>query len=268
MAQLSTTPPPLTFTVSPVLQDTLYNGPVPSYLSANPSVTNPLASAIVFYHPPSSPGGKGGREEKEEGKQQQQPPRLLLVQRAPTDTLPLKWEVPGGSVDIGLDVSLIYGAVRELWEETGLVARRVVRDLDVYHEFYEETADGRKLTWRMVIFEIEVGFTSLGQEEECMAQRKIEARGSYLGGNEQETAVTVVGGGEAEYADEEEQGGVVGPFVKLDPAEHVRYLWATEEDIRSGRCGNVELELTNEAWRGFMLRAFDLHGSGGTLKDN
>ncbi|KAI0476638.1 NUDIX hydrolase domain-like protein [Xylaria cf. heliscus] len=50
--------------------------------------------------------------------------RLLLVQRAPTDSYPLQWEVPGGTIDTE-DESLLHGLVRELWEETGLRARRV-----------------------------------------------------------------------------------------------------------------------------------------------
>lgn len=50
--------------------------------------------------------------------------RLLLVQRATHDSYPLRWEVPGGTIDAD-DESLLHGLARELWEETGLVARRV-----------------------------------------------------------------------------------------------------------------------------------------------
>ncbi|KAF2967400.1 hypothetical protein GQX73_g6128 [Xylaria multiplex] len=45
--------------------------------------------------------------------------RLLLVQRAPHDSYPLRWEVPGGTIDAG-DETLLHGVSRELWEETGL----------------------------------------------------------------------------------------------------------------------------------------------------
>ncbi|KAI0912910.1 NUDIX hydrolase domain-like protein [Ustulina deusta] len=48
--------------------------------------------------------------------------RLLLVQRAPHDSYPLRWEVPGGSIDAG-DETLLHGLARELWEETGLRAQ-------------------------------------------------------------------------------------------------------------------------------------------------
>ncbi|KAI0456221.1 NUDIX hydrolase domain-like protein [Xylaria acuta] len=50
--------------------------------------------------------------------------RLLLVQRAPHDSYPLRWEVPGGTIDAE-DESVLHGLARELWEETGLRACRV-----------------------------------------------------------------------------------------------------------------------------------------------
>lgn len=50
--------------------------------------------------------------------------RLLVVQRAPHDSYPLRWEVPGGAIDAE-DESILHGLARELWEETGLRVRRV-----------------------------------------------------------------------------------------------------------------------------------------------
>lgn len=204
---------PPSFTVSSLLQSTLYDAPVQTYLTANPTVTNPLASAAVFYNHHASPSP----EEAE--------PRVLLLQRAPADTLPLKWEFPGGSVDMGTDgdLSVIHGMVRELREETDLVARHVVRELGVQREFYEEVlGEHRTLTWRMVIFEVEVDFEG----------------GMGLG------------------------EGLL-PKIKLEPDEHVRYLWCTEDEIRAGRCGDVELEFTHPDWRGIIVRAFKLHRDGG-----
>jgi 8-oxo-dGTP pyrophosphatase MutT (NUDIX family) len=46
--------------------------------------------------------------------------RLLLVRRAPWDSLPGAWELPGGKLDAG-EVAH-DGLVRELFEETGLAA--------------------------------------------------------------------------------------------------------------------------------------------------
>ncbi|KAH7014453.1 NUDIX hydrolase domain-like protein, partial [Microdochium trichocladiopsis] len=47
--------------------------------------------------------------------------RVLLVQRAPHDSMPLRWEVPGGGCDEE-DPSILYSCARELFEETGLKA--------------------------------------------------------------------------------------------------------------------------------------------------
>ncbi|PNP51218.1 hypothetical protein THARTR1_08122 [Trichoderma harzianum] len=48
-------------------------------------------------------------------------PRLLLLQRAAHDSMPNKWEVPGGGCDDD-DESILHAAARELWEEAGLKA--------------------------------------------------------------------------------------------------------------------------------------------------
>ncbi|KAF4981476.1 hypothetical protein FZEAL_2719 [Fusarium zealandicum] len=50
--------------------------------------------------------------------------RILLLQRAPDDSMPNKWEVPGGACD-DEDPSVLYGCARELWEEAGLEIRHV-----------------------------------------------------------------------------------------------------------------------------------------------
>ncbi|PTB81766.1 hypothetical protein M440DRAFT_1467170 [Trichoderma longibrachiatum ATCC 18648] len=52
--------------------------------------------------------------------------RVLLVQRAAHDSMPNLWETPGGAVDAG-DASILVGCAREVREEVGLVARRMVR---------------------------------------------------------------------------------------------------------------------------------------------
>ncbi|OAQ66764.1 NUDIX hydrolase domain-containing protein [Pochonia chlamydosporia 170] len=52
--------------------------------------------------------------------------RILLVKRAASDSEPGKWEAPGGKVD-DTDATILHGCVRELWEESGLVAESVKR---------------------------------------------------------------------------------------------------------------------------------------------
>lgn len=109
---------------------------------------------------------------------------------------------------------MIAGAVRELYEETGLVARVVKREL--MERTFEEGH------WRQGIYEVE----AVGEEGE-------------------------VG-----------QPGV----VRLDPKEHVAFLWVTEGEVREGKCGSVVLNYPVLEWRDWLLMAFQRHRVGERLK--
>ena len=51
-------------------------------------------------------------------------PRVFLLQRATSDSNPDKGMTPGGAVDDD-DLSILYAAARELWEEAGLWATHI-----------------------------------------------------------------------------------------------------------------------------------------------
>ncbi|KAI1374160.1 NUDIX hydrolase domain-like protein [Hypoxylon crocopeplum] len=53
-------------------------------------------------------------------------PRILLIQRAASDSMPNRWEIPGGACD-DEDESILYAVARELWEEAGLKAKKISR---------------------------------------------------------------------------------------------------------------------------------------------
>ena len=59
------------------------------------------------------------------------PPRILLIQRAAHDSMPHRWETPGGAVDAE-DATILHGVARELWEEAGLAAARVGPAVESY----------------------------------------------------------------------------------------------------------------------------------------
>lgn len=105
---------------------------------------------------------------------------------------------------------MVAGSVRELYEETGLVARNVKR------EVMERTFEEGK--WRQGVFEVEV-----------------------------------------EVKEELD--------VRLDPKEHVAWMWVTEEEVREGKCGSVVLEYADLEWKEMLLRAFQRHRVGKRLKE-
>jgi 8-oxo-dGTP pyrophosphatase MutT (NUDIX family) len=63
--------------------------------------------------------------------------------------MPNLWEVPGGSCDS--HETILEGAVRELWEESGLVATEVLRQVGGVPEWL----DGEKV-WCKFSFEVKV----------------------------------------------------------------------------------------------------------------
>lgn len=139
---------------------------------------------------------------------------------------------------------MVAGAVRELEEETGLWASRVVRSLGT-REFGETVPGSRNLLWRMCIFEVEV-------EQQVSVAAAADA-----------TAAAVAAGGLLEG--DSSSGG--SPTVRLDPAEHVAHRWVSEDEVREARCGDVELDFTDLEWRGILLRAFQLHRTGAALDE-
>lgn len=123
------------FTVAEGLPASLSLSPS-EFLAARPHIHRLMAACMVFRR-----GGGEDREqqcqhhqEQEEEQQQQQqqqeqqqqapPLQTLLVRRAASDSYPLKWEIPGGSVSTARDASVLHAAARELREETGLRVAR------------------------------------------------------------------------------------------------------------------------------------------------
>ncbi|ORY60053.1 NUDIX hydrolase domain-like protein [Pseudomassariella vexata] len=78
--------------------------------------------------------------------------RILLIQRSRQEIYePLKWEVPGGSCE-PTDETIIASAVRELWEEAGLIATAMIDVVEDGHDWVDEWGGWRKITF---VFEVE-----------------------------------------------------------------------------------------------------------------
>ncbi len=138
-------------------------------------------------------------------------PRILLLRRSPTDSLPLRWEPPGGATDPE-DPSILHACARELHEEAGLLATSITSVVQ---------PDGRLF------------FTGNGN---------LVCKFEFV--------VSVEGEGEGM------------PKVKLDPEEHVDFVWATEGDCRERQVMRgeevVELNFTFKEQRESVLEAFRL----------
>ncbi|KAH8902876.1 hypothetical protein BR93DRAFT_931732 [Coniochaeta sp. PMI_546] len=162
--------PIFTFAVDDSVKE--FTVPLREYLDSHPQFDAIATGCLVFW--PSSPPGGG-------------PLHLLLQKRSAHDSMPGRWEIPGGGCDHE-DESILHGAVRELWEESGLVATAVVARVGGEHVFFSR----RGMRIGKFNFEVEVeGGTGeeppvvrldanehedyvWATEEECRAGRKGE----------------------------------------------------------------------------------------------
>ncbi|CZS95036.1 uncharacterized protein RAG0_04844 [Rhynchosporium agropyri] len=81
--------------------------------------------------------------------------KILVLQRAPTDSSPNKWENPGGGVD-DTDATILHGVAREVLEETGLIVTHINRLVTVDGEegFAFESSKGLRII--KFAFDVEV----------------------------------------------------------------------------------------------------------------
>ncbi|KAI9148020.1 hypothetical protein HJFPF1_11841 [Paramyrothecium foliicola] len=193
------------------------------FLVANPHIQGLLASAVVFHPSSWSNGGN--------------PPRTLLVRRAATDSWPLLWEMPGGSVDVPDDASLAGAAVRELREETGLRGTRVLGAVRPNVE--------------------ELLFTGFGDEDPSMGWNLDEASGlcTFIETGRRWARATVAVAVACEP-------GSADDTVVLQPEEHSEAAWVTEDEVWDGyiRVGDErkELKIVSEGVKQTLLAAFRL----------
>lgn len=128
---MSTTITSAPFTPHPSLAP--YTVTPTQYLSANPHLTNLVVGALILHNNN----------------------RVLLIQRAPRDGFGLKWECPGGCVDMS-DESILHALSREVREETGLLVSHVAGVVDEL-----EFDGGGGSRWRKITFLVEVSRSGL-----------------------------------------------------------------------------------------------------------
>ncbi|KAK1596930.1 NUDIX hydrolase domain-like protein [Colletotrichum navitas] len=244
--------PPLSYTTAPaVLPYTLRFHPYRP--SSSPHHTHRLCvSAAVLAPAPAAPSTSAGGAAAT--------PRILLLRRSAREkALPHRWELPGGGADPP-DRDALAAAARELWEETGLRAARFVALVGCYQ--WEGAGPGVPATavpgdqgWGLADGGVGVGVVEASsaaantKEADTMAA---EAAGAAAGRDTWRKYTYLV---EVEAAAGEE--GAAAEVV-VDPEEHDAFVWATEEEVRAGRCGRVVFEWTSDAQRLDVLRAFEV----------
>jgi 8-oxo-dGTP pyrophosphatase MutT (NUDIX family) len=123
----------------------LDNNPKVLYKSTEYHINGGMASGAVVITDAdvfAEPGSDASDSPQATTTSRQQRPRVLLLRRAPTDSMPNLWEVPGGAVDFD-DPTILHGAARELWEEAGLHATAFHRVVGPEHGQVFATRRGR-----------------------------------------------------------------------------------------------------------------------------
>ncbi|ETN40233.1 uncharacterized protein HMPREF1541_04509 [Cyphellophora europaea CBS 101466] len=223
---------PSTFTTHPAL--TPYQIPSSGYLAAHPTITynnqafpirhlavgaiviTPPATTTTFpaptLQPPPSSTSTSSSPPLEPT------PKVLLLRRAPTDSMPNLWEVPGGAVD-PTDPTILHAVARELFEESGLTAAHV-------GPIVGGTASRDPAC----------------SDEGAPAQVFLTRSGNLVG-----KWHFLVGVREVDMSG-----------VRCDPEEHSAFVWATEAEVEGGVVagGKMEIPFTTRDQRRAVLEGF------------
>lgn len=135
--------------------------------------------------------------------------RVLLLQRAAHSFQPLLWELPGGRCE-SRDESVIASAVRELWEESGLVASRVT---DVVGE-YGWLDGGEK--WKKITFLVGVEHDGVLRDRFQTPPPQVtidpNEQESFIWATEEDVIANQCGGIALEWTSEEQKETVLDAF--------------------------------------------------------
>lgn len=191
MATTYTPPPPpplFKFTTDVSVKE--YTMAVKNYLDAHPEYDAIATGALVFHTDPD------------------QGDQILVQKRAAHDSMPGRWETPGGACDLD-DESILHGAARELWEESGLVVEHVIGLVGNPGEHVFFTRRNKRVCKLNFEVQVKTGGTGLA------------------------------------------------PKVTLDTNEHSEFVWATEEQCRARRKGDVELRFTTKDQEKIIFEGFE-----------
>ena len=183
-----------------------------------------------------------------------------VEQRAATErAFPNMWEVPGGASET-TDPTVLHSLAREVFEETGLHLTRVVRQVGKGIEFTSRSKviseDGGekplkvylKLTFEIEVAEFEPQGPNFRALSRCHDEKPNIEEGSL------ETASLGVSRIDPPGFAPSSAPSII---ITLDPDEHQRYDWVTEETYNS-RDPLCTYPTTTETQRETILQAFAL----------
>ncbi|TQW00177.1 NUDIX domain-containing protein [Cordyceps javanica] len=219
-----------------------------AYIAANPHIARVMAAAMVFRPDPSAAPTTAASSSSSSSS----PPQALLICRAATDTYPLKWEVPGGSVD-GTDATILDGVARELWEESGLRAAHMAAPIlmSPENDADDDPSGGGGLTESVRAgLGIQPEDEALGLGADGLTVTFVETGNLWA---KLTVLATVRGGGGADE-------------VRLTPEEHGEAAWVTEEEVRraelpprEGETGRRRMDFVSDGVRRSILDGFRVY---------
>ncbi|KAL3469637.1 NUDIX hydrolase domain-like protein [Aspergillus californicus] len=200
--------PEFNYTVAPHLEE--YNVPFSTFRATRPEISYYIGGGLIFSRSATNTDSQGqGKEDL----------RILLLQRSYEDSYGGHWEGPGGSCE-DEDQTLLDGVSREVFEESGLHVTRFVELVGVNEWTVlrpDRVHNAAKFTFIVEVHEAKPAVSDSG-----FGLGKLEETGlpaDKLGDG------VVVPGLSRRWDD----------AVKLDPAEHRAFEWASEEEIREGK---------------------------------
>ncbi|KAI9695296.1 MAG: hypothetical protein M1836_006934 [Candelina mexicana] len=236
---MTTSSQPIQLTIPPSLQQ--YNVSPAAYLAQHPGVDCLVVAALIFATPASKSNDAVNNTTTPSSSTTQTPhpsnttttatsssptpstpseePHLLLIQRSTHDSLPNKWEIPGGSCD-PTDPTLFHSLAREVFEETGLHVTRIVRKIGQGIRFQTGNPRAKRppKSWLKLSFEVDVD--------------EVGRAGNY---------------------------NVLDSIpVVLDPKEHQSHLWVSLEDVLAACKGIGDLALTSRDNTDVLVEGFRL----------
>ncbi|CAK3820106.1 hypothetical protein BST61_czeina4g001370 [Lecanosticta acicola] len=134
--------------------------------------------------------------------------RVLLLQRSNYDSMPGRWEIPGGGCDED-DETILHAAARELQEETGLKAARIGSQVGEGHFFTSRS--GKRIC--KFTFVVEIGESAEGHSAVELDPKEHQ---NYVWATEAEVKAHAVGSVNLDFTTIDQEQVVLASFAHSD----------------------------------------------------